>query len=77
MVGKKKPEKQRVRSTHVSRGLVSVSVSSRSKTSRKGAKTQRPTADFSPTLGDIDLHLFGEGKHLRIYDKLGAHVMTH
>src|SRR5690242_2850494 len=32
---------------------------------------------FSPTLGDIDLHLFGEGKHERIYDKLGAHCRTH
>ncbi|HET6890013.1 MAG TPA: 1,4-alpha-glucan branching protein GlgB [Pyrinomonadaceae bacterium] len=32
---------------------------------------------FSPTLGDIDLHLFGEGKHERIYDKLGAHPITH
>ena len=32
---------------------------------------------FSPTLGDIDLHLFGEGKHERVYDKLGAHPVTH
>jgi len=30
-----------------------------------------------PTLGDVDLHLFGEGRHERIYDKLGAHVITH
>ena len=29
------------------------------------------------TFGEIDLHLFGEGKHERIYDKLGAHPMTH
>jgi 1,4-alpha-glucan branching enzyme len=27
-----------------------------------------------PALGDIDLHLFGEGKHEEIYKKLGAHV---
>jgi 1,4-alpha-glucan branching enzyme len=32
---------------------------------------------FSPTLGEIDLHLFGEGKQARIYDKLGAHLITH
>ncbi len=32
---------------------------------------------FSPTLGEIDLHLFGEGKHERIYEKLGAHPLTH
>jgi 1,4-alpha-glucan branching enzyme len=61
------------------------------KAARKGAKTQRKTAstkrsvapimpttpaDF-PTLGELDLHLFGEGKHERIYEKLGAHVLTH
>ena len=32
---------------------------------------------FPPTLGDVDLHLFGEGRHERMYDKLGAHVITH
>ena len=32
---------------------------------------------FPPTLGDIDLHLFGEGKHERIYEKLGAHCRAH
>jgi 1,4-alpha-glucan branching enzyme len=44
---------------------------------RKGAKTQSAAKKFSPTLGDIDLHLFGEGKHERIYEKLGAHCRTH
>jgi 1,4-alpha-glucan branching enzyme len=33
--------------------------------------------DFSPTLGELDLHLFGEGKHEHIYEKLGAHPITH
>jgi 1,4-alpha-glucan branching enzyme len=28
---------------------------------------------FLPTLGDVDLYLFGEGKHETIYEKLGAH----
>src|SRR5690625_3152441 len=28
---------------------------------------------FSPLISDYDLHLFGEGKHYRIYDILGAH----
>lgn len=28
---------------------------------------------FLPTLGDIDLHLYGEGRHLRLWEKLGAH----
>jgi len=31
---------------------------------------------FGRVISDFDLHLFGEGNHLRIYDKLGAHVMT-
>ena len=31
---------------------------------------------FPPVLSDFDLYLLGEGTHLRIYDKLGAHPMT-
>ncbi len=27
-------------------------------------------------ISDYDLYLFGEGRHTRIYDKLGAHMMT-
>ena len=60
--------------------------------SRKGAKAQSVKSprlrrakltvqlsppEFPPILGDLDLHLFGEGKHHRIYDKLGAHLITH
>ena len=29
---------------------------------------------FLPTLGDVDLHLFNEGTHRRLWKKLGAHV---
>jgi 1,4-alpha-glucan branching enzyme len=29
---------------------------------------------FVPQLGDIDLHLAGEGRHEQLYDQLGAHV---
>ena len=29
---------------------------------------------FLPTLGEVDLHLFNEGTHLRLWDVLGAHV---
>jgi 1,4-alpha-glucan branching enzyme len=28
---------------------------------------------FLPTLGELDLHLFNEGRHLRLWEKLGAH----
>ena len=31
---------------------------------------------FPPVLSDLDLHLLAEGRHLRLYDKLGAHPMT-
>src|ERR1044072_5895210 len=44
---------------------------------RKGAKRQSAAKDFAPILGELDLHLFGEGRHERIYEKLGAHPITH
>jgi len=31
---------------------------------------------FLPTLGELDLHLFNEGTHLRLYEILGAHRKT-
>src|SRR2546423_5438150 len=30
--------------------------------------------EYPPTLGEVDLYLFGEGRHEEIYKKLGAHV---
>ncbi len=33
-----------------------------------------PYAFYSPKLTEFDLHLFGEGNHHRIYEKLGAHL---
>ncbi|SDE12982.1 1,4-alpha-glucan branching protein GlgB [Rhodococcus tukisamuensis] len=38
------------------------------------------TADgyrFLPTLGDLDLHLFGEGRHERLWEALGAHPRSY
>jgi len=32
---------------------------------------------FGPTIGEVDLHLIGEGTHERLYDVLGAHPRTH
>ena len=31
---------------------------------------------FPPTVGNLDLHLWSEGRHNRIYEKLGAHAHT-
>jgi 1,4-alpha-glucan branching enzyme len=42
-----------------------------------GAVWERDDAyRFMPTLGDVDLHLFNEGTHRRLWQKLGAHVRT-
>jgi 1,4-alpha-glucan branching enzyme len=32
---------------------------------------------FSPILTEYDLHLFSEGNHFQLYDKLGAHLVEH
>jgi 1,4-alpha-glucan branching enzyme len=32
---------------------------------------------FAPIIGDLDLHLFGEGKHQHLYRVLGAHCCEH
>ena len=33
-------------------------------------------SSIPPLLSDYDLHLFGEGSHLNIYEKMGAHLRT-
>ncbi|MEA2177581.1 MAG: 1,4-alpha-glucan branching enzyme, partial [Solirubrobacteraceae bacterium] len=38
--------------------------------------TLRDPYAFLPTLGELDVHLAGEGRHEELYDKLGAHVRT-
>ncbi len=58
---RKSPKAQSVRSPRVSKGM----------------SARKSLHEFSPTLGDIDLHLFNEGRHERIYEKLGARLTTH
>ena len=36
--------------------------------------TFRDAYAFAPTLGDVDLHLVGEGRYELLYEQLGAHV---
>jgi len=36
--------------------------------------TQRDSYQFLPTLDNFDEHLFAEGRHWKLYEKLGAHV---
>ncbi|XXF81285.1 1,4-alpha-glucan branching protein GlgB [Myxococcaceae bacterium GXIMD 01537] len=39
--------------------------------------TLRDPYSFLPTLGDMDLYFAGEGRHERLWERLGAHVMYH
>jgi 1,4-alpha-glucan branching enzyme len=39
-------------------------------------KNEIGTNSFPQAITDYDLHLFNEGNHHKIYEKLGAHVMT-
>lgn len=32
---------------------------------------------FGPILGDLDMHLFAEGNHRRLYEKMGPHPIIH
>src|SRR5207302_5719399 len=36
--------------------------------------TLRHPYSFLPTIGEMDLYLWGEGKHDRVWEKFGAHV---
>jgi 1,4-alpha-glucan branching enzyme len=36
----------------------------------------RDPYSFLPTIGELDLHLAGEGRHRRLFEVLGAHVRT-
>ena len=42
-----------------------------------GVELREDPYRFSPTLGEIDLHLLGEGSHRELYHKMGAHRLTH
>ncbi|MFV0385219.1 1,4-alpha-glucan branching protein GlgB [Paracoccus sp. (in: a-proteobacteria)] len=47
---------------------------------RTGGGVEREFEDpyrFGPVLGDVDLHLIGEGTHRRLWQALGAHPMVH
>ncbi len=38
--------------------------------------TERSPYNFLPALGEVDLHLLGEGRHEHLYEKLGARART-
>jgi 1,4-alpha-glucan branching enzyme len=39
--------------------------------------TLRDPYSFAPTFGELDLHLAAEGRHERLYERLGSHVIEH
>jgi 1,4-alpha-glucan branching enzyme len=43
---------------------------------RGDVRRQRDAYSFLPTLGEMDLYLFGQGNERRIYEKLGAQLRT-
>ncbi|MFJ5681008.1 1,4-alpha-glucan branching enzyme [Streptomyces sp. NPDC093097] len=44
---------------------------------RDTALTVHDPYRFLPALGEVDLHLFGEGRHEQLWRALGARIMTH
>jgi 1,4-alpha-glucan branching enzyme len=42
-----------------------------------GSFTLRDPYAFVPTLGELDVHLAGEGNHEQLYERLGAHALQH
>src|SRR5436189_1298355 len=46
-------------------------------TGRDGSQhLTRDPYQYGPIMGEIDLHLFAEGQHWKLYDKFGAHLRT-
>jgi 1,4-alpha-glucan branching enzyme len=46
-------------------------------TDRSGSVTETyDPYEFPPLLTDFDLHLFAEGRHYRVYEFMGAHIIT-
>jgi len=47
------------------------------KWSEENVQTTPDPYSFLPVLGETDLYLYNEGNHYKIYEKLGAHLITH
>src|SRR5437773_1310897 len=46
-------------------------------TDRDGSQpVTRDPYQYGPIMGEVDLHLFAEGQHWKIYEKFGAHLRT-
>jgi 1,4-alpha-glucan branching enzyme len=43
------------------------------KTKKAGSKNIHPDSDWFSLISDFDIYLFKQGKHFKLYEKLGAH----
>ena len=68
------PPRRRVRGRAPRARRCRCATGSRSTTATRGTFTIDDPYAFEPTLGELDLHLIGEGRHEQLYEKLGAHV---
>ncbi|HSI90591.1 MAG TPA: 1,4-alpha-glucan branching protein GlgB, partial [Adhaeribacter sp.] len=41
------------------------------------ATAENPVSDHCTRFTEFDIHLFREGRHYKLYEKFGAHIMTH
>ena len=48
-----------------------------SKPTRKAVPRKAENPDHCTRFSEFDIHLFREGRHYKLYDKLGAHLMTY
>ncbi len=71
------PPRRRVRGLRRGREAAARATSSRSTTATAGTLTIDDPYRFLPTIGELDLHLLGEGRHEELWERLGAHVREH
>ncbi len=83
VVGDSRTEMRRVHPAGVFEGPIDPAASAYRLEARYGPEGDGSTYVFDdpyrswPTLGDMDLHLFGEGRHHRLWEVLGAHPRCH
>ena len=65
---------RRLRGARQGRQAADDATSSRSTTASPGTITIEDPYRFLPTIGELDVHLLGEGRHEELWERLGAHV---
>ena len=68
---------EKTQTTKTSKSRAQKATPAKRKSTKPLSSVDLEAHSFPPTLGELDLHLFGEGRHEQIYEKLGAHLITH